>query len=72
LSPSGTHNQILVAVAVLLSWGVYPDGRTGLCPTSNPPTLEDQPLSATGTISTEVGTTERNAQPRTTQRRTTF
>jgi len=33
LSPSGTHDQILAVVKtveVLLSWGVLPDGRTGL------------------------------------------
>jgi hypothetical protein len=33
LSPSGSHGQILAAVktaAVLLPWGVFTDGRTGL------------------------------------------
>jgi hypothetical protein len=31
LSPSGTHDQILAVVntVAVLSWGVFPDGRTG-------------------------------------------
>jgi hypothetical protein len=32
LSPSGTHDRVLAVVktAGVLSWGVFPDGRTGL------------------------------------------